>query len=171
MTSSTDNNGYGNVSLSPKANGTVRVAASSGGSTVGYNVTFENVSVSGEQVTGVDESVSSSGGSGQVEFELTNNGDSDVTISGIKLNSTSNSADKISDTVSAGGSELYTGEITIGETVSLDSNQLITSGSTVSFTINKFRDGNGAQDMSGSTFTMIFYFTNGDEETIDFTVN
>jgi len=176
VTKSTDTDGYGNVSLTPEANGTVRVAASSGGSTVGYNVTFENVSATAKsQVKEVDGSASDSGSSGKAEFDLTNDGSDPVELVAIAWNDTSSSATEISANgnnnpwFKTSSTDLDTGTLQLNNGRNdFDSSKTSTlaSGETKTYEFDRFRDGDGQVDITGESVTITLYFDDGSEKTL-----
>lgn len=111
-----------------------------------------------------------------VEFTLENTGRSDAIITGVSVDSTTNSAERVSDGgnpefLQDGAARLDQDIQVGGGQYTLDSNALVVAGSTSTFELNKFKTNTGGPvDMSGSTVTTTLYFQDGSSKTITLTL-
>ncbi|MFP9060505.1 hypothetical protein ACLI4R_08220 [Natrialbaceae archaeon A-chndr2] len=119
-----------------------------------------------------------------IVFDLVNNGENTVEISGISIDSTNSSATRVNnggsnEVVFSGGGELDAGGgqsgINIGSgEQSLDENEIIDPGTSSQVTIGEFEEeGNGGRpkaDMNGKEVVVTFYFTDDNVDPIQYTI-
>jgi hypothetical protein len=129
------------------------------------------------QNTEISGTPTASGGSGKVSFDLTNNGDTAVTIVSINFKSTSASAvDRIEANGGTAefrttGTDLLNAVIPLGDSRDLDTDDTIPAGGTHSYDLDRFVNSGGNKvNMNGESVTLLLTFSNGDikEITLNF---
>lgn len=116
-------------------------------------------------------STTAGGGGSIVEFDLENTGTSDATITDISLDSTTSSATQVEapgnnpELLQNGNDRLDQVLQIDGTTYALDTSATINSGTTDTFTLDRFRDSTGSQvNMAGSDVTITLTFSDGSTE-------
>lgn len=187
----TGSNGLANTTLNAQANGTVRVFVVGGSDSDDINVTVTNFDPA-VVYTGVGEGFEPDGNGvhSVLAFNVSNERPGDVTLTAIKINSTSTGADRIEngDSLStevlvdtdgdfvADGSTTDQNQIKIGSKVSLDTTAVLASGEEARWNVGEFSSGGGPNnevDLVGESVTVTIYYedASGNSYATTFTIS
>lgn len=138
----------------------------------GFNTTFSlfdgtGGSNGGSPLQSIAASATTSGGSGKAAFGLENTGDSAVTITGLRINSTTSSATQVNapgnnnpSLTSNRTGDLFSGTITIGGSrVTFDQSEQLGAGETAELEFNRFN-----RDVRGEDVVITVFLADGSSE-------